>query len=73
METTPMVRNPGWRQNCPIDQFVALRFGLEGCLSNAMDGIKPESSLHKAMDLAEQLRDLEPFLRADPHHWPEEG
>lgn len=63
------MRRSTWRQDSPIHQYRALRGSLEGSLLNAEEGIRPEESIQRALRVCEELRELEPFLQADPNAW----
>ena len=52
-----------WHQETPVDQYVVITGALEGCISNISEGIAVAKSIAQAKDLAQQLKDLEYFIR----------
>lgn len=74
-----MPKNPLWKQNCPIDQYIATRAGLEGTISMIEDHLEsgqPEKALRSAkhaLVLSGHLAELTEYLRRNPQEWTDEN
>lgn len=70
-----MLKNENWKQNSPIDQFIATRCAAEGSVDMAYDHIfngnveRAFKMLEVSLILLKQLEELTEYLRKNPNEW----